>query len=138
MGIPWIYNGVIGTSGLSLTVRPGTTACLRCLYPDPPPPGSTPTCETAGVLGPAVQTVAAAAAAATLQLLVGAEPPRGLLAVDLWNGTFDRIGTGERDPACPACGAGRYRLLARRGTGRACKPPSSVAAPPSRCGSTAG
>ena len=58
-----------------------------------------------------MQTVAAAAAAATLQLLVGAEPPRGLLAVDLWNGTFDRIGTGERDPACPACGAGRYDFL---------------------------
>ena len=110
-GIPWIYNGVIGTSGVSLTVRPGLTACLRCLYPDPPPPGSTPTCETAGVLAPAVQTVAAAAAAATLQLLVGAAPPRGLLAVDLWDGTFERIGTGERDPACPACGAGRYDFL---------------------------
>ncbi len=110
-GIPWIYNGVIGTSGLSLTIRPGQTACLRCLYPDPPPPGSTATCETAGVLGPAVQTVAALAAAATLQLLVGADPPRGLLAVDLWTGTFDRIGAGERDPACPACGAGRYDFL---------------------------
>lgn len=110
-GIPWIYNGVLGTSGLSLTVRPGLTACLRCLYPDPPPPGSTPTCETAGVLAPAVQTVAALAAAATLQLLVGADPPRGLLAVDLWDGTFERIGTAERDPACPACGAGRYDFL---------------------------
>ncbi len=110
-GIPWIYSGVIGTSGLSLTIRPGQTACLRCLYPDPPPPGSTATCETAGVLGPAVQTVAALAAAATLQLLVGADPPRGLLAVDLWTGTFDRIGTGDRDPACPACGAGRYDFL---------------------------
>ena len=109
--IPWIYNGVIGTSGLSLTVRPGLTACLRCLYPDPPPPGSTPTCETAGVFSPAVQTVAAVAAAATLQLLVGADPPRGLLAVDLWDGTFERIGTAERDPACPACGAGRYDFL---------------------------
>jgi adenylyltransferase/sulfurtransferase len=110
-GLPWIYNGVIGTSGVSLTVRPGLTACLRCLYPDPPPPGSTPTCETAGVLGPAVQTVAAVAAAATLQLLVGADPSRGLLAVDLWDGTFDRIGTAERDPACPACGAQRYDFL---------------------------
>jgi adenylyltransferase/sulfurtransferase len=111
LGLPWIYNGVLGTSGLSLTVRPGLTACLRCLYPDPPPPGSTPTCETAGVFGPAVQTVAAVAAAATLQLLVGADPPRGLLAVDLWDGTFERIGSAERDPACPACGAGRYDFL---------------------------
>jgi adenylyltransferase/sulfurtransferase len=110
-GLPWIYSGVLGTSGLTLTVRPGVTACLRCLYPHPPPPGSTPTCETEGVLGPAVQTVAAAAAAATLQLLVGADPPRGLLAVDLWDGTFERLGTGERDPACPACGLGRYDFL---------------------------
>ena len=110
--IPWIYSGVISTSGMTMTIRPGVTACFRCLYPEPPPPGSTPTCEIAGVLGPAVQVVAGIAAAAALQLLTGQTPPAGLLALDLAEGTFDRIGAGEPDPACPACGAHRYDFLA--------------------------
>jgi adenylyltransferase/sulfurtransferase len=110
-GLPWIYSGVIATAGMTLAIRPGETACLRCLYPDPPPPGSTPTCEVAGVLGPVVQVIAGVAGAAALQILLGAAPPPGLLAVDLWAGAFDRVGDGARDPQCPACGLGRYDFL---------------------------
>ena len=43
--IPWVYGGAIGAEGRVLAVRPGSTACLRCLIPEPPAAGSLPTCE---------------------------------------------------------------------------------------------
>ena len=51
---PWIFGGVIGSEGQTMTIRPGVTPCMRCVIETSPPPGMTPTCETAGVLGPAV------------------------------------------------------------------------------------
>ena len=47
---PWVYGAAVGSYGITMPVVPGTTACLRCIYPDPPG-GTQPTCETAGVLG---------------------------------------------------------------------------------------
>src|SRR3954447_7359748 len=44
LGIPWIYGGCLAAEGQSLTIQPGKTPCLRCLMPEPPPPGSSPTC----------------------------------------------------------------------------------------------
>jgi adenylyltransferase/sulfurtransferase len=58
-GRPWVYGAVIGTSGLAMPIVPGETPCLRCVFPEPPPPEVSPTCDTAGVLGPAVSLVAA-------------------------------------------------------------------------------
>ena len=58
LGKPWIFGGVIGSEGQTMTILPGKTPCLRCVVEDSPPPGMTPTCETAGVLGPAVSTIA--------------------------------------------------------------------------------
>jgi adenylyltransferase/sulfurtransferase len=110
-GRPWIYSAVLGTAGMVMVVRPGQTACLRCLFDTPPPPGASPTCETAGVLGPAVQVVAGLAGAAALQLLLGGDPPRGLLALDVWEGRFDRLGDGAPDPECPACGRREFEFL---------------------------
>ena len=51
-GIPWIYGGCVGAEGQTMTILPGETPCLRCLMETCPPPGSTPTCDTAGILGP--------------------------------------------------------------------------------------
>ncbi|QDU85117.1 Molybdopterin-synthase adenylyltransferase [Planctomycetes bacterium Pla163] len=65
---PWIYGGVVGGSGLVLAVVPGGP-CLRCLFPDPPPPGSLATCDSAGVVQPAVAAVAALQAGTALRLL---------------------------------------------------------------------
>ncbi|HET8631111.1 MAG TPA: ThiF family adenylyltransferase [Thermomicrobiales bacterium] len=106
-GIPWVYGGVLATYGVTMTIVPGETACLRCVFPDPPAPGVAPTCDTAGVLGPAVATIAALEAAETLKLLLGARDAlnRDLLALDVWRLTFDRL-PAARLTACPACGDG--------------------------------
>ena len=47
---PWIYSGVIASYGVTMNILPGDTACLRCAFPEMPMPGTTPTCDTAGVL----------------------------------------------------------------------------------------
>ena len=71
LGKPWIYGGVIGSEGQTMTIIPGKTPCLRCLIETAPPPGMTPTCETAGVLGPAVAVIASFEAIEAIKLLTG-------------------------------------------------------------------
>ncbi len=109
---PWIYGGVVGASGLVLAVVPGRGACLRCLFPDPPPAGSLATCDTAGVILPAVGAVASFQAGLALRLLAagadGLEP--ALVELDVWSGTARRV-AAPRDPDCPCCGARCFPFL---------------------------
>ena len=51
-GVPWIYGACVGSYGLTFPILPGETACLRCVFESPPPPGLSPSCDTAGVIGP--------------------------------------------------------------------------------------
>lgn len=119
-GVPWVYGGVIGAEGRVMPITPGRdgSACLACLIDEPPAPGETPTCNSAGVLGPAVGVVASLQALEAIKLLVGADDAvaHGLTVVDLWNGRWRRL-TVPRDPACRACGKRRFDWLeGRRGS----------------------
>ncbi len=106
-GIPWVYAGVVGGAGLVLPVRPGEGACLRCIFPDPPPPGSLPTCDSAGVILPAVGLVASMAAGLGLHLLVEPESVQAaLIELDAWSGVVRRL-PAPRDSDCPACAQGK-------------------------------
>ena len=118
-GLPWVYAGVVGSAGLLLPVHPGHGPCLRCLFRDPPPPGTLPTCDTAGVIAPAVGAIASLQAGLALRLLVdpeGLEP--ALVELDAWSGELRRLGA-QRDPACPTCGAGEFPYLESPTTGEA-------------------
>src|SRR5205823_14050876 len=86
LGKPWIFGGVIGSEGQTMTIVPGQTPCIRCLIETNPPPGMTPTCETAGVLGPAVAVIASFEAIEAIKLLSGAHDAlnRELIMIDLW------------------------------------------------------
>ncbi|MCX7624169.1 MAG: ThiF family adenylyltransferase [Thermomicrobium sp.] len=119
LGTPWVYGGAVGTLGTTATILPGETACLRCLFPDPPPPGIAPTCDTAGVLGPAAALVGALQAAEVLKLLVGDRENlnRSLVTIDLWSLELARI-PAVRRPDCPACGLGERRFLRARAPSR--------------------
>lgn len=103
-GIPWIYAAAVGSYGLKLAIAPGRTACLRCVYPEPPA-GSQPTCETEGVLGPVTAAIAALAAGDALKILGrGAESVASrLTTVDVWSGEIRQTAAPERDPDCPCC-----------------------------------
>ena len=109
-GVPWVYSGVIGVCGVSMTVVGGEGPCLRCLYPAAPPPGATETCDVAGVLGPAAHLIAAAASAEALKLIAGGPPAKGLLVADLWVGSMERLEVPRREN-CPSCAHGVYDYL---------------------------
>lgn len=110
-GVPFIYCGVVGIEGQLLLVTPGGP-CLRCYVPDLPAPGALPTCDTAGVLGPAVALVSSLVAAEALKVLLGSDAsrPGEVFVVDAWAGTVRTISL-PRDPACPCCGAGEHPFL---------------------------
>jgi adenylyltransferase/sulfurtransferase len=114
-GIPWIYGGCLGAEGQTMTIVPGETACLRCLMADTPPPGTTPTCDTAGILAPIVNVIASLQAAEAIKLLSGNRQAinRGLTVIDVWDNRVRQVNldalTGTSD--CPACRQGRYEWL---------------------------
>jgi adenylyltransferase/sulfurtransferase len=86
-GKPWVYGGCIGAEGQSMTILPGDSGCLACLMPEAPPPGTTPTCDTAGILAPIVGVIASIEAAEALKILSGHTEAisRRLVIVDLWD-----------------------------------------------------
>lgn len=100
--IPLVHGAVVGWTGQLLTVIPGRTACLRCLFEGPPPPGALPTCAEAGVASPLCGLVGAAMAQAALAVLQGA-PAAGVLS--RWDGLrgIVRPLPLSRDFSCP-CG----------------------------------
>jgi molybdopterin/thiamine biosynthesis adenylyltransferase len=111
--IPWIYGAAVASYGLKLAIIPNVTACLKCIYPEPPQ-GAQPTCETAGVLSTVTATIAALQTADAMRIIalrasrVGqAVPPASLLArlttIDLWTGEIRQIAPPSRDPDCPCC-----------------------------------
>jgi adenylyltransferase/sulfurtransferase len=103
-GLPWIYGAAVGSYGLVMPVIPGRTACLRCVYPEPPS-GAQPTCETAGVLNVVTAAVASLQVAEALKILSG--HPELVLdritTLDLWNGGIRQIPAPERDSHCVSC-----------------------------------
>ncbi|HXM40055.1 MAG TPA: ThiF family adenylyltransferase [Bryobacteraceae bacterium] len=111
-GIPWIYGAAVGSYGLAMPVIPGRTACLRCVYPDPPS-GAQPTCETAGVLNSITAVIGALQTADALKILAGRTESvhACLTTVDVWEGGVRQIEQPARDPDCPACGARDFVYL---------------------------
>ncbi|QDT45955.1 Molybdopterin-synthase adenylyltransferase [Gimesia alba] len=110
LGIPWIYCGCIGSTGQTMTILPGKSACLRCLIDSAPEPGSTETCDTAGILGPTVNVIASLEAVDAIKLLAGLEEQIKpvLTVVDVWEGSFRQMSVADlRDKAgCKACHQG--------------------------------
>lgn len=109
-GIPWVYGAAVGSYGLTMPVVPGRTACFRCVYPEPPT-GAQPTCETAGVIGPVVSTIASLQVAAALQILAGQHPAAQITTVDVWTGHIRQVAMPDRDPDCPCCGRREFPFL---------------------------
>jgi adenylyltransferase/sulfurtransferase len=111
-GIPWIYGAAVGSYGLTMPVIPGRTACLRCVYPDPPS-GAQPTCETAGVLNSIIAVIGALQTADALKILAGRleSVHARLTTVDVWEGGIRQIEQPAPDPDCPACGARDFVYL---------------------------
>ena len=110
LGIPWIYAAAVGSYGVTMTIRPGETACLACLLEsgDESASGSAAgteaTCDTAGVLNAAAGVIASIEAAEAIKMLAGKpEALHGrLVSCDVWTGKFQSIRVA-RNPDCRAC-----------------------------------
>ncbi len=113
-GKTWIYAACVGSYGLTFVIRPGKTPCLRCLMEEEPPPGTTPTCDTAGVIAPVVHAVTAFQVTEALKILAGKEDKLlgMLLSIDVWSGNFDRFQPSAPRKDCPACGRRDFIYLA--------------------------
>jgi adenylyltransferase/sulfurtransferase len=100
--VPLVEAGVLGVSGLVMSIKPGRTACYRCAFPVEP--HDAPRCADAGVLGPAAGVIGSLQALEALKLLTGVAPPitDGFLQVDLATAEFLRVRAGRRDE-CPDC-----------------------------------
>src|SRR6185295_401849 len=113
--LPWVYGGCIGAEGQTLTILPGETPCLRCLMPEPPPPGSTPTCDSAGILGTIIGVVASMQANEALKILSGHREAisRTWNVFDLWDNTARQIKLDSFQPEkdCPACSGREFPWL---------------------------
>src|SRR6185369_12003151 len=92
-GTPWIYGAAVGAYGLTMTIVPGSTPCLRCVLEAMPEAGSGPTCDTAGVIMPIVAVIASIQAAEALKLLTGRMEAlhNSLIRIDVWDFQFNRL-----------------------------------------------
>ncbi|HMG36253.1 MAG TPA: ThiF family adenylyltransferase [Blastocatellia bacterium] len=118
--VPWIYGAAVGSYGITMTIVPSETPCLACVLEEMPQAGSGPTCDTAGVIMPAVSFIASIQAAEALKLLVGRNDRlhRMLIRINLWDFSFSMsnadkfAGTGN----CRVCDKREFAYL--RGSGR--------------------
>jgi molybdopterin/thiamine biosynthesis adenylyltransferase len=109
-GLPWIYGAAVGSYGITMPVVPFKTACLRCVYPDPPA-GTQPTCETAGVLGSITALIASLQVSEAIKMLCGAEPARKITTVDVWSGEIRQVAQPGPQENCPTCGQRDFAYL---------------------------
>ncbi len=119
LGLPWIYGAVVGSYGVTMTIRPGATACLACLLEtgggaadSQRAPQAEDTCDTVGVLASAAGVIASIEAAEAMKLLVGTQETEGarLVSFDVWSGKYQSVGVA-RDPECRACVRRDFRYL---------------------------
>lgn len=109
----WIYGAAVSSYGTTMTIRPGVTPCLRCIFDEMPDAGSSPTCDTAGVIMPIIATVSATQVAEALKLLVGDLDSlhNSLMQFDIWANDRQRIRLGEPIDDCKCCGQDIYEFL---------------------------
>ena len=108
---PWMYAAAVASYGVTMAIRPGTTACLACLLEDRRDTGQEETCDTVGVLGPIVNLIASIEVAEALKVLAGREAAltNRLFSCDVWSGHMQSLSV-ERNPDCRACGRREFYL----------------------------
>ena len=109
----WIYGAAVSSYGSTMTIRPGKTACLRCIFEDIPAPGSSPTCDTAGVIQPIISMISALQVAEALKLLTGntEDLHNSLIQLDVWATDFRKIRGIKQAQDCITCVKKNFEFL---------------------------
>ncbi len=110
---PWIYAGAVGSYAVTMNILPGKTACLSCIFPQPPT-GVVETCDTSGILNPAVNLAASMQAIEAMKWIVGAHDQmrRTLFSYDVWSNESSEIETSRPREHCLVCGERQFSHLA--------------------------
>ncbi len=105
LGKPLVYGSMFQFDGQVTVFLPGDGPCYRCVFPEPPPPGTVPSCQEAGVFGVLPGIVGSIQATETIKLILGIGRPLvgRLLIVDGLEMEFQEVRV-RRDPSCPVCG----------------------------------
>jgi adenylyltransferase/sulfurtransferase len=111
--VNWIYGAAVGSYGVTMTIQPHQTPCLRCMFEEPPPAASAPTCDTAGVIMPIISVVAAVQVTEALKLLTHREEDLhgSLMQFDVWRNEWRKINPGGPSPNCPTCAQHKFETL---------------------------
>jgi len=114
--LPWIYAAGVASYAVTMTILPGETACLACVFPDSPR-GIVETCDTSGILNSAVNFVASVAATEAMKLIVGARDKlrRTLLSYDVWTNEYASVNADKPRAGCRACQERDFVHLAGEG-----------------------
>ena len=109
----WIYGAAVSSYGVTMTIIPSETPCLRCIFEEMPDAGSSPTCDTAGVIQPIIATISAVQVTEALKILTGntAKLHRSLLQFDVWQNDWRKIKLGAPNADCETCGKENYTFL---------------------------
>lgn len=109
----WIYGAAVGSYGVTMTIIPHQTPCLRCLFPEAPEPASVPTCDTAGVIMPIINIVSGIQVTEALKLLTGntSDLHGSLMQFDVWRNEWRKINPGLPLSDCQTCGQKNFETL---------------------------
>lgn len=102
---PLVEAGVLQFLGQMMTIVPGEGPCYRCVFPEPPPPGSVPSCQEAGVLGAVAGVIGILQATEAIKLILGIGRPSvgRIMIYEALSGSFREVAF-RRNPKCPLCG----------------------------------
>ena len=114
--IPWIYGGCLGADGQAMVILPGETACLNCLMMDgPPAPGTTPTCDSFGILAPIINVIGSFQVMEALKILSGNSEAvnRKLNVFEMWTNDFRQLDLSRLKTSvdCPTCSQRQFKWL---------------------------
>lgn len=109
----WIYGAAVSSYGTTMTIIPGETPCLRCIFEEMPDAGSSPTCDTAGVIMPIISSISATQVSEAIKLLVGDADSlhRSLVQIDVWQNDWRKIKLAGPNEDCRCCGQRVYEYL---------------------------
>lgn len=102
---PLSHGGIFRFDGQAITILPGESACYRCLFPEPPPPGLVPSCQEAGILGAVAGIIGTIQANEALKYILGIGTPLAgkLLVFNALDSSFRTVKV-PKNPDCPVCG----------------------------------
>ena len=102
---PLSHGGIFRYDGQAITIIPGKSACYRCLFPEPPPPGLVPSCQEAGILGAVAGVIGVIQANEVLKLILGTGSPLAgkLLIFNALDSSFRTVRV-PKNADCPVCG----------------------------------